>query len=58
MEKTRVFFQMTKGDKTEVVKFVGSPSDADIEEYFESQCGGVYKWWRDPAQDTSGPTTY
>jgi hypothetical protein len=49
---------MTKGDKTEVVKFVGSPSDADIEEYFESQCGGVYKWWRDPAQDTSGPTTY
>jgi hypothetical protein len=43
--KTTVWFQMTAKCQAEKVIFDGEPSYNEIEEYFEEQCGGVYKWW-------------
>lgn len=57
--ETRIFFQMQEGGITEVITFSNEHlSDEEINESFEVKCGGVYKWWRDPVQETSGPTTY
>lgn len=43
--KTTVRFKITENGMEEKVIFNGDPSYNEIEEYFESSCGGVYKWW-------------
>lgn len=48
MKKTIIYFQMLKGSEVERVIFSSHiPTDSEVGEYFESQCGGVYKWWRE-----------
>lgn len=44
-EKTTVSFMMQKDSIEEKAIFNGSPSYDEIDDYFEEQCGGVYKWW-------------
>ena len=45
---TAVLFLMTSktGERLHQVKLSGNPTDKEIDDYFEAQCGGVYRWWR------------
>ena len=46
--ETVVYFKMQKGSQQEKVIFKGSPpTDKEIEDYFEDQCEGVYKYWKE-----------
>jgi len=42
---TFVYYMMSEGSKTEKVRFGMKPEPYEVDEYFESACGGVYKWW-------------
>ena len=46
--KTTVLFLMSskEGEPLHRVSFSGNPADKEINNYFEEQCGGVYRWWR------------
>ena len=40
-----VIFQMTKNSIAEVVVFQRMRNHREVDQYFEEECGGVYKWW-------------
>ena len=42
---TTVHFMMQEKSDEETVHFDGNPSSNYIDSYFETKCGGVYKWW-------------
>ncbi len=44
---TIIYFKMQKKSQPERVIFKGKPpTNKEIEDYFEEQCGGVYRYWK------------
>jgi len=41
-----IYFKMQKGSETEKVHFEYKPTNDEVEQYFEDNCGSVYLWSR------------